>query len=190
MASLETFKLPVLNVGMLGGGTVVNALAVVLLIGSGLMIRTFQALRQVQPGFRDPAQVQTLRIYIPGTQVKEESRVIRTEQEIQDKLAAIPGFASAAFANSVSTDGNNSTDLLYAEDRAYSEGQLPPLRRFKFVVPGFFQTLGTPFVAGRDYTWSDIYDQRKYVIVSENLARELCSTSGRGGPLRRSHTIG
>ncbi len=70
------------------------------------------------------------------------------------------------------TDGNNSTDLLYAEDRAYSEGQLPPLRRFKFVAPGFFQTLGTPFVAGRDYTWSDIYDQRKYVIISENLARE------------------
>jgi putative ABC transport system permease protein len=150
-----------------------TALAVVLLIGSGLMIRTFQALRQVQPGFRDLAQVQTLRIYIPGMQVKEEPRVIRTEQEIQDKLAAIPGVASVAFANSVPTDGNNSTDLLYAEDRAYSEGQLPPLRRFKFVAPGFFQTLGTPFVAGRDYTWSDIYDQRKYVVVSENLAREL-----------------
>ena len=150
-----------------------TALAVVLLIGSGLMIRTFQALRQVQPGFRDPAQVQTLRIYIPDTQVKEPVRVIRMQQEIQDKLAAIPGVASVAFANSVPTDGNNSTDVLYAEDRVYSEGQLPPLRRFKFVAPGFFQTMGTPLVAGRDYTWTDIYEQRNYVIVSENMAREL-----------------
>jgi predicted permease len=150
-----------------------TALAVVLLIGSGLMIRTFQALRHVQPGFHDPADVQTLRIYIPETQVKEPIRAVRMQQEIQDKLAAIPDVASVAFANSVPTDGNNSTDLLYAEDRVYSEGQLPPLRRFKFVAPGFFRTVGTPLVAGRDYTWTDIYDERKYVIVSENLAREL-----------------
>jgi predicted permease len=150
-----------------------TALAVVLLIGSGLMIRTFQALRQVQPGFREPAQVQTLRIYIPETQVKEPIRAVRMQQEIRDKLAAIPDVASVAFANSVPADGNNSTDLLYAEDRVYSEGQLPPLRRFKFIAPGFFQTIGTPLVAGRDYTWTDIYDERKYVIVSENLAREL-----------------
>jgi putative ABC transport system permease protein len=150
-----------------------TALAVVLLIGSGLMIRTFEALRNVQPGFRDPAQLQALSIYIPETQVKEPVRVIRMQQEIRDKLAAIPGVTSVAFANSVPTDGNNSTDLLYAEDRAYAEGQLPPLRRFKFIAPGFFKTMGTPLIAGRDYTWDDIYGKRKYTIVSENMAREM-----------------
>jgi len=150
-----------------------TGLAVVLLIGSGLMIRTFQALRQVQPGFQDPAAVQTLRIYIPDAQLKEPLRVIHMEQDIQDRLAAIPGVVSVAYANSVPTDGNNSTDLLYAEDRAYSESQLPPLRRFKFVAPGFFQTMGTPLAAGRDYNWTDIYQERKYAIVSENMAREL-----------------
>jgi len=150
-----------------------TGLAVVLLIGSGLMIRTFQALRQVQPGFQDPAAVQTLRIYIPDAQLMEPLRVIHMEQDIQDRLAAIPGVVSVAYANSVPTDGNNSTDLLYAEDRAYSESQLPPLRRFKFVAPGFFQTMGTPLAAGRDYNWTDIYQERKYAIVSENMAREL-----------------
>ncbi|HWB84084.1 MAG TPA: ABC transporter permease [Bryobacteraceae bacterium] len=150
-----------------------TALAVVLLVGSGLMIRTFQALRHVQPGFRDPSQVQTLRIYIPDTQVKDAASVIHLQQEIQDKLAVIPGVTSVAYANSVPTDGNNSNDLLYAEDRVYSEGQLPPLRRFKFVAPGYFQTMGTPLVAGRDYTWTDIYQERKYAIVSENVAREM-----------------
>jgi predicted permease len=150
-----------------------TALAVVLLVGSGLMIRSFQVLRHVRPGFRDPAQLQTLRIFIPDTQVKDPLSVVRMQQEIQDKLAAIPGANAVAFANSVPSDGNNSTDLLYAEDRAYSEGQLPPLRRFKFVAPGFFTTMGTPLVAGRDYTWTDIYEERKYAIVSENTAREM-----------------
>ena len=150
-----------------------TALAVVLLIGSGLMIRTFQALRQVDPGFRDPASLQTLALFIPETVVKEPDRTIRTYQEIQRKLSEIPEVASAAFANSVPTNGNNSTDILYAEDHVYREGQLPPLRRFKFVAPGFFETMGIRLIAGRDYTWSDIYEQRPVTIISENMAREM-----------------
>jgi predicted permease len=150
-----------------------TALAVVLLIGSGLMIRTFQTLRHVQPGFRDPGKLQTLRIYVPEAQVKEPERVLAIFQEIQLKLSTLPGVASTAFANSVPTDQNNSTDLLYAEDHTYREGQLPPLRRFKFVAPGFFETMGIRLVAGRDYTWTDINERRPVTLVSENLAREL-----------------
>ena len=149
------------------------ALAVVLLISSGLMIRTFLALRQVQPGFNGLRELQTVRIFIPEAQVKEPVRVIRMLEDILGKIRAIPGVSSAAFANSVPTDGNNSTDLLYAEDRTYQEGKLPPLRRFKFVAPGFFQAMGTPLIAGHDFTWTDIYDKRTVVVVSENLAREL-----------------
>jgi predicted permease len=149
------------------------ALAVVLLISSGLMIRTFQALRRIQPGFTDPAGLQTLRIFIPEAQVKEPARVVRMNQEMQEKLAAVPGVTSVAFANSVPTDGYNSKDVLFAEDRVYREGQLPPLRHFKFVAPGFFQTMGTRLVAGRDFTWTDLYDHRNTCIVSENMAREM-----------------
>jgi putative ABC transport system permease protein len=149
------------------------ALAVVLLISAGLMIRTFQALRQVQPGFTDPVALQTLHISIPEAQVKEPVRVIQMFQEIQRRISAIPGVSLAAFANSVPTDGNNSTDLLYAEDRTYREGQLPPLRRFKFAAPGFFQTMGIRLITGRDFTWTDIYDQRPVAMISENMAREM-----------------
>ena len=154
------------------------ALAVVLLISAGLMIRTFQALRQVQPGFTDPVTLQTMRIFVPEAQVKEPVRVIQMFQEIQRRISAIPGVSSVAFANSVPTDGNNSTDLLYAEDRTYREGQLPPLRRFKFVTPGFFQTMGTRLITGRDFTWTDIYDQRPVAIISENMAREMWHDPG------------
>ena len=94
-------------------------------------------------------------------------------QEIQRNIAAIPGVSSVSFGNSVPTDGNNSTDLLYAEDRTYREGQLPPLRRFKFVAPGFFETMGTRLVAGRDFNWTEINNLTPVVIVSENMAREM-----------------
>ena len=149
------------------------ALALVLLISSGLMIRTFLALRNVQPGFSDPAALQTLRVLIPSAQMKEPERVVRAYQEIERKLSEIPGVSSVSIGNSIPTDGNNSTDLLYAEDRTYSEGQLPPLRRFKFVTPGYFKTLGTPLVAGRDLTWPDVYEKRLVVMISDNMAREL-----------------
>jgi len=105
--------------------------------------------------------------------VKDPDRVFRLQQEIRRKIADIPGVASVSFGSSVPTDGNNSTDVLYAEDHVYSEGQVPPLRRFKFVTPGFFQTMGTPLVAGRDLTWSDLEQRRNVTIISENMAREL-----------------
>jgi predicted permease len=69
-------------------------------------------------------------------------------------------------------DGNSSNDVLFAEDRAYAEGELPPVRRFKFISPGFFATLGTPLVAGRDLTWTDTYQKLPVAIISENFARE------------------
>jgi predicted permease len=149
------------------------ALALVLLVGSGLMIRTFQKLRSVQPGFSQPEQVQLLRISIPETQVSQPEQVMRMQNAILDKLAAIPGVQSVAFANGAPLEGFNSNDVLWAEDKTYAPGQIPPIRRFRFMSPGYLQTLGTPLIAGRDFTWTDLYGLRNVAIVSENLAREL-----------------
>jgi predicted permease len=149
------------------------ALALVLLVGSGLMIRTFQKLRSVQPGFTQPEQVQLLRISIPETQVSQPEQVMRMQNAILDKLAAIPGVQSVAFANGAPLEGFNSNDVLWAEDKTYAPGQIPPIRRFRFTSPGYLQTLGTPLIAGRDFTWTDLYGLRNVAIVSENLAREL-----------------
>jgi putative ABC transport system permease protein len=149
------------------------ALALVLLVGSGLMIRTFQKLRSVQPGFTQPEQVQLLRISIPEAQVSQPEQVMRMQNAILDKLAAIPGVQSVAFANGAPLEGFNSNDVLWAEDRTYAPGQIPPIRRFRFMSPGYLQTLGTPLIAGRDFTWTELYGLRNVAIVSENLAREL-----------------
>ena len=70
-------------------------------------------------------------------------------------------------------EGFNSNDLVYAEDKTYAAGQIPPIRRFRFISPGYFQTTGTNLIAGRDFTWTDLYDKRQVAMVSENIAREM-----------------
>ncbi len=150
------------------------ALALVLLICSGLMIRTFRALMHVSPGFESPKSVQTFRFYIPETQIPDSQpeRVVRMDEEILNKIAAIPGVSSVSFTSAIPMDGYDSNDVLYTEDHTYGEGELPPIRRFKFVAPGSFATLGTRLVTGRDLTWTDIYQKRPVAIISENFARE------------------
>src|SRR5467141_134254 len=148
------------------------ALALVLLICSGLMIRTFHALTKVQPGFTAPAELQTFRIAIPDSEAPKEEQVVRMDEEILRKLAAIPGVSSVGLSNSIPMDGNSSMDPVFAQDRTYREGQLAPIRRFKFITPGFIETLGTPLLAGRGLTWTDLYQKVPVVVISENFARE------------------
>ena len=148
------------------------ALALVLLICSGLMIRTFRALTHVNPGFVGAGELQTFRISIPETEVKEPERVTRMEQQIADKLAVIPGVRSVAMSTSMPMDGANSFDLIYIEGHDYAPGEIPPVRRFKYMSPGFLQTMGIPLVAGRDLTWDDLYQKHDVALVSENFARE------------------
>lgn len=148
------------------------ALALVLLICSGLMFRTFHALTRVDPGFVRPSELQTFRISIPDTQVKEPERVVRLEEEVLHRIETIPGVFSVSISTVVPMSGGGWHDPIFVEGHTYSEGQLPPLSRFKFVSPGFLGTLGTPLIAGRDLTWTDTYNRTPVALVSENLARE------------------
>jgi predicted permease len=164
------------------------ALAFVLLIGSGLMVRSFRALTQVEPGFAAPAEVQTFRLFIPEADIKDPVLVMRAEESIQRKLAALPGVRSVGLGTSVPMDGDHWADPLFAEGRTYAEGELPTLRRFKFASPELLPTLGVPLVAGRLYTWAEIYDGKPVLVVSENLARETWGDprSAVGKRVRRS----
>jgi predicted permease len=150
------------------------ALALVLLICSGLMIRTFRALAHVDPGFSDPSSLEAFSIYIPETQIPKNQgeRVLRTEQAIDQKLASIPGVSAVGISTSVPLSNSYSFDPVYAQDRVYKEGELAPVRSFKFVSPAFFSTMGTPLIAGRDLTWDEEFQKRPVAIVSENFARE------------------
>jgi putative ABC transport system permease protein len=149
------------------------ALALVLLVSAGLMVRTFQALRSVDPGFTRPETIQTLRISIPEAQVADPVAVVRMEQEILNRIQAIPGVSSVGISSYVPMTGAGWQDPIYASDRVYPGNRMPPLRRFKFASPGLFATMGNRLIAGRDFTWTDLYEKRPVALVSENLAREL-----------------
>jgi putative ABC transport system permease protein len=73
-------------------------------------------------------------------------------------------------------DGEDNTNPLFVERVAVPEGRLPPLRRFKSVAPGYFETMGNPIIAGRAITWTDIYQRKPVVVISEPLAREYWQT--------------
>lgn len=152
------------------------ALAMVLLIGSGLMIRTLYGLRQVQPGFVAPEQLLTFRVSIPTAQVKEPERVARMHHDFTEKIAAIPGVTSVSLTNSITMDGGNNNDPVFVEERPGSDTKLPPIRRFKHISPGFFRTMGNPLLAGRDFTWTDIHEMRPVALVSESFSREYWGT--------------
>jgi predicted permease len=149
------------------------AMALVLLIGAVLMIRTFMAMRDVDPGFSDPASLQVMRLSIPETLVRDSTTVLRMQNSILDKLAALPGVSSTGFAASVPMSAAEPNwDNIFPEGIPYKDG-VAPMRLFNYVSPGYFQTAGTRFVAGRDFTWNEIYSVRPIGIVSESLAREL-----------------
>jgi putative ABC transport system permease protein len=149
------------------------ATALVLLVCSGLMIRTFHALTRVDPGFTRPEEVQLVHLAISGAEAADPERVTRMQNAIVDAIAAIPGVLSVAFADRAPMAGDNNSDtVLMAEGRTLFEGRSRPLRRFEFISPGLFRTLGTPVVAGRDLTWADLYDKRRTALVSKSLARQ------------------
>jgi putative ABC transport system permease protein len=149
------------------------ALAVVLLVGSGLMIRTFQAMRRVEPGFVRPEQVLTLRVSIPSTLIPDGEQAVRTHEQIVRRLEQIPGVLSVGVSSSITMDGIDSNDPIFVEDAPVQGDKLPPVRRFKWTTQNYFQTMGNRIVAGREMTWADVYGRLPVVMVSENFAREF-----------------
>jgi len=153
------------------------ALALVLLVSSGLMIRTFEALRHVNPGFTSPEQVLTFRLFIPEAQVKDAEAVVRMHQAIADKIAAVPGVTSVALTSGIPMTTAGFQEPILVADKTYAQGEVPAIRRLKSVSPGLIKTMGEALVAGRDLTWEDAYEKHTVAMVSENLAREMW-----GGP--------
>ena len=148
------------------------ALALTLLIVSGLMIRTFIAMRQVDPGFTRPEEVQTFVLAIPETLISEPEQAVRTFEGVAEQLARAPGVTSVGLSSSITMDGEDNSNYAAIEEFPDPEGTMVKLRRFKSIGPGYFETMGNRLAAGRAITWNDIHEQRPVVIISEPLARE------------------
>jgi predicted permease len=148
------------------------ALALVLLVASGLMIRTFVALREVDPGFTNPEHVQTFRVAIPETLVSDVEQTVRTHEQIADRLRQLPGVQSVGMASSMTMDGIYFNGSILVEQFPETDARARQFRRHKFIAPGYFHTMGNRVLVGRSITWTDIYQDALVVVVSETLARE------------------
>ena len=148
------------------------SLALVLMVVSGLMVRTFIALRQVQPGFTQPEDVQTFRLDIPEGLIADPQQAAHTFERIAERVGQVPGVTSVGLSSSITMDGEDNGNVIDVEGFPVPEGTLPPLWRFKSFGPGYFETMGNRLVAGRSMTWSEMYAQRPYIVISAALARE------------------
>jgi len=148
------------------------ALALVLLTGAGLLVRSFMALSAVKPGFTRPEQIQTIRLFIPEALIRDPERVVRMQADILSSLTTIPGVMAAGFATALPFELEYHNGNPVSAEGKTPEGRIPPNRTIKSISPGLFAALGTPLIAGRDFTWDDLLSRRSVAIVSDNMARE------------------
>jgi putative ABC transport system permease protein len=159
--------------GALRGSLVVGqiALAMVLVAGSALLLRSFALLLRVDPGLR-PDHVLAFRISLPESAYADDARMLSFHDELQRRLAALPGVRSVGAVTGLPLSGNH-FDISFAVD---GRPELPPARQptleVRIATPHYFRTVGIPLLRGRGFTESDGPDAPQVVLLSESAVRK------------------
>jgi putative ABC transport system permease protein len=150
-----------------------TAVAFVLLTGSGLMIRSFQTLQNVDPGFANPSQVLTFRVEIPVAEIEKEEQVLLAYEDMWRRFREIPGVTSVGASTSVTMGGDfGYATLLMVEDFPPQPNDPLTTKRFNWVTGDYFATMQNPVAAGRAIDWADIRAGRAVAMLTANLAEE------------------
>jgi putative ABC transport system permease protein len=161
------------NAGLTGGGALRNsvavaqvALAFVLLIGSGLMFRSFRALQRVETGF-DPHNLLTFQLQGGGAPAPEQRAAF--QQNVRARLAAIPGVVSVAATAPLPLAGGFSP-IRWGTEQALTDTSKFQAADLQFALPGYFETMKVPVLAGRTFTDADNRPQRLLIMIDQELA--------------------
>jgi predicted permease len=158
------------------------ALALVLLVGSGLMARSFLAMRGVDVGFQAENRL-VFRASLPSAEYPDAASVREFHRALRERMAAMPGVLGAAQASAVPLEDTKNASPMEPADRPWGEGELGPLVNIRQVTPGYFDAMGITLVEGRDLRDEDGADGVRAVVVSATLARQFWpgeSAVGRG----------
>ncbi len=147
------------------------AFALVLLIGSGLMARSYWRLRSVEPGF-DPKSTLTFDLALPEGQYPGEEEGARFVRELTERVGALPGVAAVAITTRLPLTGSYDNNALFIEDFPVPDGQIPPVHPTRFVSPGYFLALSIPLLEGRGFEWSDRDKGIRTAILSRAFAEK------------------
>ncbi len=159
--------------GRLRNGLVISevALAMVLVICAGLLIRSFWKLQGVDPGYRTD-DVLTLRLELPGSAYPEDSDVAGFYDRLRHTLAAIPGVESVGAVTHLPLAMGRGDWNFYPEDRVIAPGERSPRGDWQVVTPGYFETLGITVVEGRGPEDRDAVGAPPVLIVNQSLAEK------------------
>jgi putative ABC transport system permease protein len=146
------------------------ALSLVLLVGAGLMFRSFLALLKTSPGF-NPEGVLTMNLNLPFAKYKEESQRAAFYSDLVHRVEALPGVQSAAVINYLPLGGANSSETFLVEGRPEPGPGQENLGRYRVCTPDYFQTMGISILKGRGFTEQDRSGSTPVILVSETLAR-------------------
>jgi predicted permease len=156
---------------ILMGGQV--ALALVLLVSSGLMLRSFQKLRAIDPGF-NAASALTFRVGLPATDYRDRTRIVAAHLAIIERLSALPGVSAVSGATCLPLgEGCNQGGPIFVEGRTLGPGVNPPIVLRRAIAGGYFETMGMRIVRGRTIARGDVDRNEAIVAVNEALARIL-----------------
>jgi putative ABC transport system permease protein len=152
------------------------ALAVVLVLGAGLLVRSITELRQVEPGF-DPDGVVAITLSLPGARYPGPPTVAAFYDELLTRVRAIPGVESAVASSTLPLRERGSTSDFFIAGRAPDEYGTEVVRRS--MTPGYLETMGVPLLAGRGFTDADVFTERwdevrgdRVALINEALARQ------------------
>jgi putative ABC transport system permease protein len=155
------------------------AFALVVLAASGLLLRSFQRLHAVRPGF-NPDGVATLWLAIPASRYANDSSVVRFYLQLTERAAQLPGITAAGVASHVPLQSNGvDQDPFYVEGDAGSATKIPPLETYSAVDAGYFRAMGIPLLAGRTFDRIDRQHGDEAIISSETSIRFFHDSTGR-----------
>jgi putative ABC transport system permease protein len=149
-----------------------TALAMVLLVGAGLMVKGFTNLLEGDK-FMRPETLLTMRINLPESAYKENPRITATFQQIVNRLASLPGVQSAAAVNSIPHGGYDSNRFITLEGKPAPAAGEQPVAQQESMTPAYFRTLGLPLRKGRELTPQDGSEAPHVAVISERLARRF-----------------
>jgi putative ABC transport system permease protein len=147
------------------------ALAIVLLVGAGLMIRSFAALQAIDPGFH-PDHVLAMNVSVKGAPEAEPARRAAFYREVVDRLRALPGVDAASAINHLPVGGDVWGLSFYVAGRPVPKPGEQAGAAYRVVLPNYFRTMRLPLVRGRDITAQDTLDTPPIVVINEYLANK------------------
>ena len=145
------------------------ALAVILLAGAGLMVRTFVALQHVDPGF-DPHNVLSLMVGVSGTEQATAGHTANFYQQVLDQVSAVPGVESAGAINHLPLAGDQWGLSFHVQGRPFEQPGSAQLTTFRAVFPGYFRTMHIPVLSGRDVAAADTLSTPAVIIINDYMA--------------------